>query len=133
MVLVEQCMTQDLCPRVCCEIAGERLVGALAPELVPILATLEMPACFVPTTNGVLAEMQRRGIGRDAILGELRRMGREIPTASISMLQACHLSLPIADADISKPSPFRLRRMGRHIPPAASIFLLQVQRPSTPP
>lgn len=67
--------------------AGERLVGALSPELVPILATLEMPACFVPTTNSVLAEMQRRGIGRDAILEELRIMGREIPTSSLAMLQ----------------------------------------------
>lgn len=38
--------------------AGERLVGELAPELAPMLAALEMPANFVPTTNAVLAEMQ---------------------------------------------------------------------------
>ena len=52
-----------------------------------MLAALEMPANFVPTTNAVLGEMQRRGISRDAILAELRRMGTEIPQASIELLQ----------------------------------------------
>ncbi len=63
-------------------------MGALAPELAPMLAAMEMPANFVPTTNSVLAEMQRRGIGRDTVLGELRAMGSEIPTASIALMQA---------------------------------------------
>lgn len=63
-------------------------MGALAPELAPMLAALEMPANFVPTTNSVLAEMQRRGIGRDTILAELRVMGGEIPASSIAMMQA---------------------------------------------
>ena len=66
---------------------GERLVGELAPELAPMLAALEMPANFVPTTNAVLAEMRRRGISRDTILSELRRMGAEIPGPSVQMLQ----------------------------------------------
>lgn len=35
-------------------------MGELAPELAPMLAALEMPANFVPTTNAVLAEMQVR-------------------------------------------------------------------------
>ena len=35
-------------------------MGQLAPELAPMLAALEMPANFVPTTNAVLAEMQVR-------------------------------------------------------------------------
>ena len=52
-----------------------------------MLAALEMPANFVPTTNAVLGEMQRRGISRDAILAELRRMGTEIPQASVELLQ----------------------------------------------
>ena len=68
-------------------LAGERLVGALAPELAPMLAALEMPANFVPTTNAVLGEMQRRGVSRDAMLAELRRMGSEIPQASVELLQ----------------------------------------------
>ncbi len=38
---------------------GERLVGELAPELAPMLASLQMPANFVPMTNAVLAEMVR--------------------------------------------------------------------------
>ncbi len=67
--------------------AGERLVGELAPELLPMLATLEMPADFVPMTNTILAEMQRRGIGRDQILAELHQMGREIPQATLQLLQ----------------------------------------------
>ncbi|KAK9868326.1 hypothetical protein WJX84_003439 [Apatococcus fuscideae] len=67
--------------------AGERLVGELAPELLPMLATLEMPANFVPMTNTILAEMQRRGIGRDQILAELQKMGREIPQATLQLLQ----------------------------------------------
>lgn len=78
--------------------AGERLVGALAPELAPMLAALEMPANFVPTTNSVLAEMQRRGIGRDTILAELRVMGGEIPASSVAIMQARHctgLFLPV--------------------------------------
>jgi len=73
--------------------AGERLVGVLAPELAPMLASLEMPANFVPVTNAVLGEMQRRGISRDAILTELRRMGAEIPYASLQMLKVL-LRLP---------------------------------------
>lgn len=52
-----------------------------------MLAALEMPANFVPTTNAVLGEMQRRGISRDAILAELRRMGSEIPQPSMQLLQ----------------------------------------------
>lgn len=35
--------------------AGERLVGELAPELAPQLASLQMPANFVPLTNAVRA------------------------------------------------------------------------------
>ncbi|KAK9799425.1 hypothetical protein WJX73_008637 [Symbiochloris irregularis] len=67
--------------------AGERLVGALAPELVPMLASLQMPANFVPVTNAVLAEMARRGTTRDKILAELRVMGRELPPCSLSLLR----------------------------------------------
>lgn len=62
-------------------------MGELAPELGPMLASLEMPANFVPVTNAVLGEMQRRGISRDAILTELRRMGTEIPQASLQLLR----------------------------------------------
>ena len=68
-------------------LTGERLVGELAPELLPMLATLEMPADFVPMTNTILAEMQRRGIGRDQILTELQKMGQEFPSASLQLLQ----------------------------------------------
>ena len=35
--------------------AGERLVGELAPELAPQLASLQMPNNFVPLTNAVRA------------------------------------------------------------------------------
>lgn len=71
-------------------IAGERLVGELAPELTPMLAALQQPANFVPLTNAVLSEMGRRGISRDRLLVALRGMGEEIPAASLEMLKWAH-------------------------------------------
>ncbi len=68
---------------------GERLVEELAPELTPMLASLEMPANFVPVTNAVFAEMARRGIGRQQILTALRKMGTELPQDSVKMMQVC--------------------------------------------
>lgn len=59
----------------------------LAPELVPMLQSLEMPANFVPVTNAVLAEMARRGIGRQHILTALRRMGAHLPRESVQIIQ----------------------------------------------
>ncbi|KAL0039408.1 hypothetical protein WJX79_007128 [Trebouxia sp. C0005] len=70
--------------------AGERLVEELAPELTPMLASQEMPANFVPVTNAVLAEMARRGIGRQQILTALRKMGTELPQDSVKMMQWAH-------------------------------------------
>ncbi|KAL0044617.1 hypothetical protein WJX82_002935 [Trebouxia sp. C0006] len=70
--------------------AGERLVEELAPELTPMLASLEMPANFVPVTNAVFAEMARRGIGRQQILTALRKMGTELPQDSVKMMQWAH-------------------------------------------
>lgn len=67
--------------------AGERLVEELAPELVPMLQTIEMPANFVPVTNAVLAEMARRGVGRQDILTVLRKMGTELPEESAELIQ----------------------------------------------
>ena len=64
----------------------------LAPELVPMLQSLEMPANFVPVTNAVLAEMARRGIGRQQILTALRNMGSELPEESVQMIQVGFLS-----------------------------------------
>ena len=67
--------------------AGEAVVAELAPELVPMLSALEMPANFVPVTNAVLSEMQRRGVARDQLLTALRRMGEDMPCAAVAMLQ----------------------------------------------
>ena len=67
--------------------AGERLVEELAPELAPMLASLEMPANFVPATNAVLSEMARRGIGRQQMLTSLRHMGSDLPQESVDMIQ----------------------------------------------
>ena len=66
---------------------GERLVEELAPELAPMLSSLEMPANFVPVTNAVFAEMARRGIGRQQILTALRKMGTELPPESLELIQ----------------------------------------------
>lgn len=67
--------------------AGERLCDELAPELTSLLTSLQMPANFVPVTNTVLAEMSRRGVTRDRLVACLHEMGREVPAASVRMLQ----------------------------------------------
>jgi 2,3-diketo-5-methylthio-1-phosphopentane phosphatase len=67
--------------------AGERLVGELAPELVPMLAALQQPANFVPLTNAVLSEMARRGISEEVLNVALQKMGKEIPSSSLKLLQ----------------------------------------------
>ena len=59
----------------------------LAPELAPMLASIEMPANFVPLTNAVMAEMARRGVSRQQILTTLHNMGQELPEASVSMIK----------------------------------------------
>lgn len=67
--------------------AGERLFETLAPELLPMLRTLEMPANFIPVTNDLLSELQRRGISRDRLLQALRDQAQEIPAAVPRMLR----------------------------------------------
>lgn len=62
-------------------------MGELAPELVPMLASLQQPANFVPLTNAVLAEMARRGVSEKALVSVLQKMGQEMPQPSIQMLQ----------------------------------------------
>lgn len=67
--------------------AGERLVEELAPELVPQLKSLDMPANFVPVTNDVLRELQRRGVSRDRLLSTLQLLGTELPPAMTKLLR----------------------------------------------
>ena len=62
-------------------------MGELAPELVPMLASLQQPANFVPLTNAVLSEMARRGVSEKTLVAALQKMGAEVPQASIQMLQ----------------------------------------------
>lgn len=71
----------------------------LAPELAPMLASIEMPANFVPLTNAVMAEMARRGVGRQQILTVLHNMGQELPKASVNMIKVgTHANLPCKNA-----------------------------------
>jgi 2,3-diketo-5-methylthio-1-phosphopentane phosphatase len=42
---------------------------------------------FVPLTNTLLTELQRRGVSRDRLLTVLRGMGSELPAASVKLLQ----------------------------------------------
>lgn len=66
---------------------GERLCDSLAPELTSLLSQVETPANFIPVTNTVLGEMQRRGVSRDRIVGTLREMGAEVPAGAARMLR----------------------------------------------
>lgn len=63
------------------------MVGELAPELVPMLASLQQPANFVPLTNAVMREVARRGVGNDRLESTLEQMGTQIPQASKELLQ----------------------------------------------
>lgn len=84
------------CPSVSTCFVGERLVGELAPELLPWLTGQEQPANFVPITNEVLQEMSRRGISRDKLLTQLQLLGAELPLPIIKLLQwAKQQSLPV--------------------------------------
>ena len=69
---------------------GERLCDELAPELTSLLSQVETPANFIPITNTVLSEMQRRGVSRDQIVAALRGMGAEVPQGTARMLQWAH-------------------------------------------
>lgn len=81
--------------------AGERLMEALAPELLPMLvgiegppipgmAGLKAPGAFVPITNTLLAECARRGVSRDALVAALQQLGASadfVPQSSVEMLR----------------------------------------------
>uniref|UniRef100_A0A7S1X6P0 Protein-serine/threonine phosphatase n=1 Tax=Tetraselmis chuii TaxID=63592 RepID=A0A7S1X6P0_9CHLO len=69
------CLLMDFDKTVTVADAGESIIGELAPELLPLLDGLEMPASFVDVTNEILSEMQRRGISRDAVVSALRDLG----------------------------------------------------------
>jgi len=66
----------------------ERLCDELTPELTSLLSQIESPANFVPTTNVVFQEMQRRGISRDQIVATLRNsMAKEVPQGTENLLK----------------------------------------------
>ena len=56
---------------------------------MPRLAALQMPANFIPLTNSIMAELARRGVGRDEILSALARMGAggAVPAGAARMLR----------------------------------------------
>jgi 2,3-diketo-5-methylthio-1-phosphopentane phosphatase len=67
---------------------GERIVEQLAPELLPMLVGIDGVANFIPITNTLLSEIQRRGVSRDQLLTSLQQLGAtELPPASVAMLQ----------------------------------------------
>lgn len=67
----------------------ERATEALAPELLPMLITLESPADFVPVINVVLEEMRERGVSLDDMRRALRDLGRdEVPRSMRAALHA---------------------------------------------
>lgn len=56
----------------------ERLVEALAPELLPMLLGTDPSSDGLPLTNTLLAELQRRGVSRDTLLQCLQDLGQEV-------------------------------------------------------
>ncbi|KAG2422865.1 hypothetical protein HXX76_015697 [Chlamydomonas incerta] len=70
--------------------AGEAVVEQLAPELLPMLIGLDPRQSFIPITNTILSEIQRRGVSRDQLLTTLQQLGAEIPLATTEMLRMMH-------------------------------------------
>ncbi|KXZ54403.1 hypothetical protein GPECTOR_5g59 [Gonium pectorale] len=70
--------------------AGEAVTEQLAPELLPMLVGLDPAQSFIPITNTILGEMQRRGVSRDALLTTLQQLGAEMPLASRELLRMMH-------------------------------------------
>ncbi|KAG2489703.1 hypothetical protein HYH03_011810 [Edaphochlamys debaryana] len=69
---------------------GEAVAEQLAPELLPMLVGLDPKSSFIPITNTILSEMQRRGVSRDALLTTLQQLGAEMPLASTELLRMMH-------------------------------------------
>lgn len=81
---------------------GEALCDHLAPELTSLLTQVESHSSgvpqqqqqlptYVPVTNTVLSEMQRRGISQDQIFAALRSMAAEaFPSTIIDMIKSSH-------------------------------------------
>ncbi|GAX76658.1 hypothetical protein CEUSTIGMA_g4104.t1 [Chlamydomonas eustigma] len=68
--------------------AGERVVEQLAPELLPMLVGLDPTTNSLPITNTLLAELQRRGVSRDALIATLQQLGStEVPAAGLDLLR----------------------------------------------
>ena len=64
----------------------------LAPELLPALMGVEGPnASYIPITNSLLGELQRRGVTQEQLEGTLRTLGAcAMPPATLRMLQRLH-------------------------------------------
>ncbi|GIL69636.1 hypothetical protein Vretimale_10282 [Volvox reticuliferus] len=67
--------------------AGETIVERLAPELLPMLIGLDAGQSYIPITNTILSEIQRRGVSRDQLLTALQQLGGELPLASVELLR----------------------------------------------
>ncbi|GLI62617.1 hypothetical protein VaNZ11_005280 [Volvox africanus] len=67
--------------------AGETIVERLAPELLPMLIGLDARQSYIPITNTILSEIQRRGVSRDQLLTALQQLGGELPLASVELLR----------------------------------------------
>ncbi|GFR46786.1 hypothetical protein Agub_g8417 [Astrephomene gubernaculifera] len=67
--------------------AGEAVVEQLAPELLPMLMGLAANQSYIPITNTILSEMQRRGVSRDLLLTTLQQLGAEMPLGSLELLR----------------------------------------------
>lgn len=101
-------------------------MGALAPELVPMLASLSQPANFVPTTNAVLSEMGRRGVTKDKLLATLGEMAKELPAPSVEMLAwAGQAGLDVRV--LSDCNSIFIRHMLQGTPHSQCLFLLFLQ------
>lgn len=68
--------------------ALEKIIGMMAPDILPMWTSIHQPQNFVPMTNAVFGAMQRRGISEETILAAIRKIAtHNFPPGSVATLR----------------------------------------------
>lgn len=65
----------------------KRLITVLAPDILPMWTAIHQPQNFIPITCACFDALQRRGVSEEDILAVIRKVGAELPVASIQLLK----------------------------------------------
>lgn len=64
----------------------ERLITILAPDILPMWTAIHQPQNFIPITCACFDALQRRGVSEEHIMSIIRKVGAELPPASVQLL-----------------------------------------------